>query len=181
MANYRTLIIVAIIAAVVVFLYFDPMHRFDGMGKGDSTTVIIRDSTILPPVTVNIPPGQPVVVNQPLPTVIDTSEVIRAFFASLEYNDSLITDTVSIYIRETVTRGMLSSRSVKWKLNIPIQTVTEYHQSKREFMVGAMAGYSDKVTLNLMAAYKTKNGQLFIGGYDPVNRSYSLGYMRRGW
>lgn len=174
---------IALILAIVLiaFIYFDLSRKGVFTGKDNNTTVIIKDSTILPPITVNVPPGKPTIIYQPVPADVDTSEVIRAFFAQLNYSDSVITDTVSIYIRESVTRNMLSAREVKWKLNIPIQTVTEYHTSKRELMIGAMAGYTDRVNLSLMGGYKTQNGQLFMAGYDFASHGVSVGYLRRVW
>jgi len=148
-------------------------------------TTVIRDTTYLPPITVNIPPSQsPQVIIQPVPASVDTSEILKAYFSQVNYNDSIHTDSVSIWISESVSRNMIQSRDVRWKLKVPIQTVTEYHTSVRSGLVyGGMANiHREAIVFSVGGGYRFKSGSVLFGTIG-TDRSVSVGWMgsvRRG-
>lgn len=146
---------------------------------GQPSTVVVRDTTYLPDITVTIPPSAtPNVIIQPVPASVDTSEILRAYFAQVTYNDSIHTDSVSIWINEVVSRNMLQSRDVRYRLTIPIQTVTEYHTSVRSGLVyGGFASFaSDEVRFNVGGGYRFKSGGVVFGTIG-TDRSVSVGWM----
>jgi hypothetical protein len=161
---------------VSIYVYKDiRRHPF-----GQATTVI-RDTTYLPPITVNIPPSSaPQIIIQPIPSSIDTSEILRAYFAQVNYNDSIHTDSVSIWISESVSRNMIQSRDVRWKLKVPIQTVTEYHTSVRSGLVyGGMANVNrEAIVFSVCGGYRFRSGSVVFGAIG-TDRSVSFGWMGR--
>jgi hypothetical protein len=147
---------------------------------GQSTTVI-RDTTYLPPITVNVPPSStPHIIIHPVPSSVDTSEILRAYFAQVNYNDSIHTDSVSIWISESVSRNMIQSRDVRWKLNIPVQTITEYRQELKRGLVfgGGGAFHGDQVNVFLSGGVQGKRGSVVFGSI-ATDGTVQVGWMGR--
>lgn len=180
MTIYRTILLITILAGITLigYIYNDLASR----GVFDRTPPIIirKDSTYIPPITVNFKPGTGTIIERPLPNNIDSAKIARAYFNTVNYNDSIITDTVSIWLRETVSRNAIQSRELTYRLNIPIQTVTEYHQQARSSLIlGGFGSYHDsKININALIGYQRKNGQIFFGSYG-TNGSVSVGWMGR--
>jgi hypothetical protein len=69
---------------------------------------------------------------------VDTSYVLGDYFSTYIYNDSLINDTLKLYINDSITQNKIKSRDLKYKLTIPIITITNtVVENKREYYIGA--------------------------------------------
>ncbi len=90
-----------------------------------SDTIISRDTIIvnLPPQTINLPPSQPInIINNPIPSNVDTGAILKAFFSELTYLDSVDTDTLKIVLKEVISQNKIISRELTHRLKIPITT-----------------------------------------------------------
>jgi hypothetical protein len=69
--------------------------------------------------------------------IIDTAYVIGDYYSTYFYSDSLITDTLRLYIKDSISENKIKSRNLKYKLIFPTITVTNtVIKNKNEFYVG---------------------------------------------
>jgi len=176
----QILILITILAGIVLigYIYHDLAGR--GVFDRDQPVVVRTDTTLLPPITINIPPSKGIVMNNPVPDNIDSAKIAQAYFASVQYSDSIVTDTDSIWLRETVSRNAIQSRELTYKLNIPIQTITEYRQELQRGVVfgGGGAFHGDKVNVFLSGGYQGKRGSVLFGSI-ATDGTVQVGWMGR--
>lgn len=170
------IIFIAILAVVGIYLDL----RNSGLLKFNQTNVS-QDTVIvnLPPQTINFPPGQPInIINQPIPTDIDTGAILKAFFRELTYLDSLENDTVKIVLKEVIAENTIRSREINWRLKLPLSTTIQNHYKKSAgFFTGGIANVQEKTSMAGAVGYLNKDDLFIYGTYDPFNRSWSAGIM----
>jgi hypothetical protein len=145
-----------------------------------STTNVSSDTVIvnLPPQTINFPPGQPVtIINQPMPSNVDTGAVLRAFFSEVTYLDSVDTDTLKIVLKEVISQNKIVSRELTHRLKIPITTITNVYHRPSMYLVGGSVSKTDQVSLQANVGYLTKRDVLIYGSFDPSTRQWGVGAM----
>jgi hypothetical protein len=152
--------------------------RFNG-AFDDQPTIISKDTIVvnLPQQTFNLPPSAPIsIVNNQLPSKIDTGAILKAYFSEVTYLDSVDNDTLKIVLKEVISRNAIVSRELTHRLKIPITKVIETtYQPKGMFYYGASATYGQSLGLSPMLGYKNKKEQVFFGSYDPINKSIQVG------
>lgn len=168
------LILIAIIVGVGIYIDL----RKSGVLFG-SDVVISRDTIVvnLPQQTFNLPPSQPInIINNPIPSNVDTGAILKAFFSELTYLDSLENDTVKIVLKDVVTQNSIRSRQINWKLKVPLTQIIETRNEIRPlFYYGAFATYGQTLGLSPMIGYRNKREQFFFGAYDPITKGVSVG------
>lgn len=170
----EVLILVAIIVGVGIYIDL----RKNGILFG-SDTIISRDTIVvnLPQQNLTFPPGQPInIINQPIPSDIDTGAILKAFFREVTYLDSLDNDTVKIVLKEVISENAVRSRSLTWNLKVPLKTIIETkNEIKPLFYYGGIIDYSTQMTLSPAIGYRNKREQILFLGYDPFNRQVKVG------
>jgi hypothetical protein len=70
-------------------------------------------------------------------TVIDTAYVIGDYYSTYYYKDSLIADSIRVYINDSITQNKIKLRDIKYKITIPVisNSITVV-QRKNEFYAG---------------------------------------------
>lgn len=69
--------------------------------------------------------------------LIDTTYVIGDYYSTYFYTDSLISDTLHLYINDSITQNKIQSRSLKYTLKFPTVTITNtVIKSENEFYYG---------------------------------------------
>ena len=177
--KHLPLILQLVLILAILGIYID-LRRSGILFGSDTTTVINRDSTFLPPITVNIPPSKPTVIYQPVPVELDTMAILQDYYANRIYRDSLVNDTVSIHLVETVNQNQVQSRSLTYQLKLPLQTVSEIHTtSKSRLVFGGLASYSTgTIDLSVAGGIVTKKGSVVFGAYS-LDRVVTVGYLTR--
>ena len=54
----------------------------------------------------------------------DTAYIVQDYTTSKVYRDSLVTDTLAVYIQDTILYNAIQGRSVAYTLRLPIKTIT---------------------------------------------------------
>jgi hypothetical protein len=169
------LILIAIVAFVGIYIDL----RRTGVLFG-SDTVISRDTIIvnLPAQTFQLPPGQPInIVNNPVPTNVDTGAILKAFFREMTYLDSLDNDTVKILLKEVISENSVRSREITWRLKMPLTTTINHINEKRgQVLFGGVATFRDGISIAPSIGYKNKKDWFMFGSYDPWNKTIQGGY-----
>jgi hypothetical protein len=170
------LVLIAIIVGVGIYIDI----RRAGVLFG-SDTVISRDTIVvnLPPQTLQLPPGQPInIINNPVPSDIDTGAILKAFFREVTYLDSIDNDTVKIVLKEIISENSVRSRELKWKLKVPISTTINTHEERKgQFYLGGIATARNGISLAPSIAYRNKKDYYIFGAYDPWERRIQAGYL----
>lgn len=93
---------------------------------------------------------------------IDTAYVIGDYYSTYFYTDSLISDTLHLYVNDSISQNKIQSRSLKYTLKFPTVTVTNtVIKNKNEFYIG-LGLVGSKTGINffgpeLMLRTKSKN------------------------
>lgn len=184
------LILIAIILAMKIFWPTPPnMNEYIKIGGTEyillsrkiDTIWLVKDSII--PVYTPVPGD---VVHVPVPVDVDTTAILKKYFAKNVYNDTIVLDSVGyVNIRDTISQNYIWSREVNYNYRIP--TVYEMvivedkprgqfylgggmNFDKTDFINGAYAGAlfktkTDKVFgLNIGATTTGENVKPYIGG-----------------
>lgn len=139
-----------------------------------SDTVIVN----LPPQTINFPAGQPInIINQAIPSEVDTGAILRAFFSEVTYLDSVDTDTLKIVLKEVISQNKIVSRELTHRLKIPITRITNVYHRPSMLLVGGSVTKTDQVSLQGSVGYLTKKDVLLYGTFDPSTRQWGVGAM----
>lgn len=139
-----------------------------------SDTVIVN----LPPQTINFPAGQPInIINQAIPSKVDTGAILRAFFSEITYLDSVDTDTLKIVLKEVISQNKIVSRELTHRLKIPITRITNVYHRPSMLLVGGSVTKTDQVSLQGSVGYLTKKDVLLYGTFDPSTRQWGVGAM----
>ena len=139
-----------------------------------SDTVIVN----LPPQTINFPAGQPInIINQAIPSKVDTGAILRAFFSEVTYLDSVDTDTLKIVLKEIISQNKIVSRELTHRLKIPITRITNVYHRPSMLLVGGSVTKTDQVSLQGNVGYLTKQDVFIFGSFDPSTRQWGVGAM----
>ena len=69
--------------------------------------------------------------------VIDTAYVIGDYYSTYVYKDSLVTDTLKVYINDSISQNKIKMRDIKYKITLPTITITNNINKRRnEFYYG---------------------------------------------
>jgi hypothetical protein len=170
-------IILALFLIALVGIYID--LRQSGALKFNNTNVS-SDTVIvnLPPQTINFPAGQPInIINQAIPSKVDTGAILRAFFSEVTYLDSVDTDTLKIVLKEVISQNKIVSRELTHRLKIPISRVTNVYHRPSMLLVGGSVTKTDQVSLQGNVGYLTKRDVFIFGSFDPSTRQWGVGAM----
>jgi hypothetical protein len=105
---------------------------------------------------------------------IDTTEILKDYFATYVYEDVQKLDSLNLTIRDSISQNKIASRSIRYELIYPTTTITkEIYLNNREFYWGlAIQGSQDQ--LNYIGGelmYKTKKKQMYGVGIG-VNQEF---------
>lgn len=72
---------------------------------------------------------------------IDTNKVVEDYFASYYYEDSISNDSITITIKDTISRNKIKNRALKYSILYPTKTITrDSIVNKRGFYAGIGVG-----------------------------------------
>ena len=162
------------LAIIALLFYFDPMNRFTPV-----SSIIRSDTTIvkLPDITVSVPAGKPSIVTVTIPQSVDTSKIIQEYFTTLQYNDSVETDSVKIRINETVSQNRILARSLTTSLKFPCKTIITNVQDKQrnKIYLGGAVNFDSRPSVALFCVAVNKRDQLLMASYDPFSKRVEAG------
>ena len=148
--NIQTLLVVVL--AVLLFLQrgcsstppTEPKVITEVVTKWD--TVKVEKTEYIPKVV------EKVVVNiDTFSAPIDTTAVLKDYYAKYFYTDTIQLDTLgSIIVNDTITRNLISFRDVQSDIFIPTTTITNtVYLYKREFFGGVSVGATNQAVQNI--------------------------------
>lgn len=162
--NIQTLLVVVL--AVLLFLQrgcsstppVEPKVITEVVTKWD--TVKVEKTEYVPKVV------EKVVVNiDTFSAPIDTTAVLKDYYAKYFYTDTIQLDTLgSIIVNDTITRNLISFRDVQSDIFIPTTTITNtVYLYKREFYGGVSVGATNQAVQNINAEllYVNKKRQAY--------------------
>jgi hypothetical protein len=148
-------------------------------------TIVVKGDSI--PYLFKVYKPWPIYVQQKeiveVPVIVDSAEVVKAYFSKVFYADTITNDTSMLaIIKDTITQNMIASREV-WLQNLRPQTIVtqcpEIPKDKVRLLLGVgISGYKQfGVPFSLIL--ETRQKMAFSVGYDAINGNYSVGYYYR--
>lgn len=164
--NIKNVIIVVLLLVILFLRWCTPKPDCPEIGK---TTVVetIEYDTIRETTPEYIPVPGPIQYDTTyLERDIDTAAILRDYFASYHYSDTVNLDSVKVIIKDTVTRNKIKSRSVEYEILYPTKTITitnDRYLNRREFYVGpAISGATDGFKfVGIESIYRSKKNTTF--------------------
>lgn len=87
---------------------------------------------------------------------IDTAKILDDYYATYYYQDSIINDTLSLYISDSIEQNKIKSRQINYSLILPTKIVTnEVTLNKREIYLGLLS------QPGVGGLYKDKKGHIY--------------------
>ena len=158
--NFQTLTIIGLI--IVIFLLRECKGESKGAPIEPATIVKIETKydTIVETVETYIPEYRTKVkwktvhdtieVHDTIPT--DTASILKDYFATYAYTDTLKTDSVTFVINDTISQNKILSRGINYSLVYPTTIIsTEREVNKRELYIGFGLG-GDKQQLSFVGS-----------------------------
>lgn len=151
----------------------------------DSSTVYLKDTARHSHSTTNIYPVTTITVAPPSGN-IDTAAILAAFYNKHFYKQELGDSLISITTEDSVQCNSIDYSKITWQFKKPYQviktvsvTVTNTVDKTNGFYIGAFAQFNKQVTgIGPEAQFIFKNNA-FGAGYDILNRSPQIKYLRK--
>ena len=180
--NFQSLIIIGLI--IVIFLLRDCKGESKGTPIEPVTIVKIETKydTIVETVETYIPKYRTKVkyktvhdtieVHDTIP--IDTASILKDYFETYAYTDTLKTDSVTFVINDTISQNKILSRGINYRLIYPTTIIsTEREINKRELYIGFGLG-GNKQQLSYVGSelmLRNKKEQIYGVGLG-INNSF---------
>lgn len=103
------------------------------------TKIVTKYDTIIREVPTYVPKWKTKIVREidSFPIPIDTAEILKDYFTLYYYEDSLIKDSLKLYIKDTITENKIKNRTINYSLIYPTTTIYRDSLVKRnEFFYG---------------------------------------------
>ncbi|MBQ9363983.1 MAG: hypothetical protein IJT97_11310 [Bacteroidaceae bacterium] len=118
-------------------------------------------------------------VHDTVPALVDTMEVVRAYYARNVYRDTVrIKEYGVLTLTDTVWMNVLTGRRVDWELDVPRLVYTLPQSGGARDVRGswgcALGGFGWIGGMGVMGSVRYRHLQL-LGGYDFVNTSPLFG------
>jgi hypothetical protein len=166
--NIQSILIVVLV--IVILLMRECGGPSTGGNGGKKDTVVIEtvkwDTLRIPEITY-VPKWRTKYVHDTIPADVDTTEILKDYFAEYFYSDTLKLDSLgNIVINDTISQNKIISRNPKYNIAIPTITketiITEYI-NRRELYYG-FGVQGNATQLNFLGAdlmYKTKKNTAY--------------------
>lgn len=111
---------------------------------------------------------------------VDTGAVIRDYFSKRTYKDTSRTDSIEIYVQESVFKNELIDRKLSYKWKAPSMLVKETTILEQPYWnAGGFAGIGKNyASFGISGGYACKWGYLGAG-YDFLNRAPVITFQKR--
>ena len=175
------------IAIVILLIYIGSCtHRgkckTETITKDSIITVHTVDSFPVEGKTVYYPSPYEVVKYDTTFKDVDTLKIIQNYLTENKYTFNINDSTGNIDVFLSVKYNQLANYSWKGYFKTYTKTITDtkYIQSVKhnKLLVGlVLSGNADRFGAAPVAGFKTKKDNVFLVGYDVINKEYKVGYM----
>lgn len=145
--------------------------------KKDST--IYKDTIIYKPGPVKIIPGKDI------PQKVDTTAILKDYFAKVYYQDTLKLDTLGfILVKDTISQNRIQKRHTNFNIKVPVyeKTINNYVQipPRNKVYIGIEIGGNTKDIINYIGPnfiLNTKKDKMYnLGlGLTPNGLGFNIG------
>jgi len=125
------------------------------------------------PYRVEIPGTQGATVT--IPANVDSGAVVRDYFTKRSYNDSIVNDSLSIYLQEEVFKNELKRVKVGYRWKAPTMLIKETKVAEKQLMFIGLEPYGNLNSFGMFASADFDTKRAMYGyGYDPFNKTHKI-------
>jgi hypothetical protein len=145
----------------------------------EKKTTVIYDST-KKQLTAKTPPAAVSIFTVPVPSIIDTAEILKRFFASYTYSQQIQDSSLRFQIFDSITQNKVVGRRTNYNWLKPVKTIESttitIENNPKGFYAGPFIQGTQKQILGygFEAAYVTKRNYYRIG-IDLKNQAAVIG------
>lgn len=115
-----------------------------------------------------------------IPTDVDTLAILKDYFKSTYYSDTITNDsTFSLIINDVIAQNSIISREAFYK-NLQgqiVKTVTQIPKPVNKFYIGGELLMSkNQQNLYITGTMCSKKDKIYTLGFDPVNKAFNVGF-----
>lgn len=182
LTKIKDIAIIVLLVAVLLLMIFNRGCEDSKQSNTTIDTVYIKATkeyhtlqtiTNPEPYIVQIPgtPGATVTI----PAKVDSGAVVRDYFTKRLYNDSLMNDSVTVYLTEEVCKNELKRIKVGYRWKIPTMQINKITVVEKQLLFAGLEPYGNinQFGMFVSADFDTKKA-LFGAGYDPFNKTFKL-------
>lgn len=117
--------------------------------------------------------------------VVDTSEILRDYFAKYHYSDTLKNLLFTAVIKDTISQNRLLSRSIEFEIIerqklVKTEITKEVEEPQRPCVYAGISLNPNGQNTGVVGYFSyEKNGHLYELGYDVLNKGLVIGYKYR--
>lgn len=117
------------------------------------------------------------IMQVPVPSIVDTSEIIKQYFAKNIYRQTVGDSLMSAEIYASIFKNKLDSLGFKYKIKKPTAIITEVQKDKFKLFVGGQLGASGGGLKSASPAIYvlTKQDHLYTANYNLFDGSINIG------
>ena len=170
-----------LLVALAISVWFNLQPVDDSLrDEKIDTALVYRDTIADRPVPAPYPVS--VDTSTPLPAVIDTMAVVRAYYARKIYNRTLLDDsTAFIQLSDTLTMNSITTASLTFINRVPEKIITRTIVEKpprNSIYLGVELATAEKPLVFFVTRYNRDNWS-FSAGYDINTQTKMLGVAYR--
>lgn len=177
MKNYFSIILLCGIL-VFQFLNFCSDKNIRADRKADTLYIVSKKEFHNIPIFLEKPvpfrvevPGTPG-ATVTIPQAVDSALVVRLFFTKNLYFDSIVNDSIRIYLKEQVYMNELTRLSVGYRWTAPTMVLQE--KVNRQLLFAGLEASFPRPGLYGTAYFDTERS-MYGFGYDPFNKQFKAG------
>ena len=105
--------------------------------------------------------------------IADTVEILGNYFASYVYNDSLINDSLKLWINDSISQNTIQSRQINYNLIYPTKIITNEIYSPKRQLYGGFNIIGNQNSIQYFGPgliYTTKKNQAYNLGIGLDNK-----------
>jgi hypothetical protein len=175
------LILLVVISGFLLFNQCGSGKKPDNSHKIDTFYIKATNNYHEIPITIEKPvpfrvevPGAPGATIT-IPTSIDSLAIIKDYFTKRIYQDSLMNDSVTIYLTEEVFKNELKRIKVGYRWKVPTMVIKETKTEVKQLLFVGVEPYGNMNRFGMFASadFDTRKA-LFGYGYDPFNQVHKV-------
>jgi len=86
-------------------------------------------------------------------TILDTVQVVQDYSTAKVYQDSIVSDTLGVFVHDTIQYNSIQGRSISYRLRLPTQTITNTITERKHVSGVYIGAFGSERSVGAQAVY----------------------------